>query len=268
MLDDASCMVASPPLLELENVTVMRGDRRALSDLTLRIDAGERVCILGPNGSGKSTLVKLLTRECYPFAGEGTRMAILGEERWNVADLRTRLGIVSPDLVEACTSSATALDVVLSGFFSSTRVFSHHDVSPEHLTAATEALSRLGIARLASRSTSAMSTGEVKRTLIARALVHAPRALLFDEPGTALDFAARGEVRRAMRELAGSPLGLVLVTHDVSEIIPEIDRVILLRDGRVFADGPRATVLTEASLSELFGVAVKLLSHEDRLHAL
>src|SRR5579859_5041804 len=110
-------MLVSPPLLELENVTVVRGDRRALTSLTLRIDAGERVCILGPNGSGKSTFVKLLTRECYPFAGEGTRMAILGEERWNVTDLRTMLGIVSPDLIAACTSAAPALEVVLSGFF-------------------------------------------------------------------------------------------------------------------------------------------------------
>jgi iron complex transport system ATP-binding protein len=261
-------MLVSPPLLELENVTVVRGDRPALTNLTLRIGAGERVCILGPNGSGKSTFVKLLTRECYPFAGEGTRMAILGEERWNVADLRTMLGIVSPDLIAACTSSATALEVVLSGFFSSTRVFPHHDVLPEHVAAARDAMARLGIAHLESRSTGAMSSGEVKRTLIARALVHAPRALLFDEPGTALDFAARGELRRAMRELASTPLGLVLVTHDVSEIIPEIDRVILLREGRVFADGPRVAVLTEAALSELFGVAVKLVSHEDRLHAL
>jgi iron complex transport system ATP-binding protein len=261
-------MTAIPPLLELENVTVVRGDRAALRNVTFRIDAGERVCILGPNGSGKSTLVKTITRECYPFADGTSRMAILGEERWNVAELRTQLGIVSPDLIAACTSGATAREVVLSGFFSSTRIFPHHDVSPVHLVRAERALARLGIAHLASRPLLEMSSGEAKRTLIARALVHEPQALLFDEPGTSLDFPAHGEVKRAMRELAGSPLGLVLVTHDVSEIIPEIHRVVLLREGRVFADGPRTDVLTEGNLAALFGVPVRLVAHDGYLHAL
>jgi iron complex transport system ATP-binding protein len=260
-------VTVGPPLLELENVTVIRGERAGLVNVTLRIHTGERVCILGPNGSGKSTLIKTITRECYPLAEQG-RMAILGEERWDVAELRTRLGIVSPDTLAACTSTATARDVVLSGFFSSTRIFPHHDVSPEQLARADEALARLGIAHLASRRVIEMSSGEAKRTLIARALVHAPQALLFDEPGTSLDFTAHAEVKRAMRELARTPLGLVLVTHDVSEIIPEIDRVVLLREGRVFADGPRGTVLSEVNLRELFGVPVTLVTHEGYLHAL
>jgi iron complex transport system ATP-binding protein len=261
-------VTVSPPLLELERVTVIRGERAALASVTLRIHAGERVCILGPNGSGKSTLIKTIARECYPVPEDGARMAILGEERWDVAELRTRLGIVSPDTLAACTSPATARDVVLSGFFSSTRIFPHHDVSTEHLARAHEALARLGIAHLASRRVIEMSSGEAKRTLIARALVHSPQALLFDEPGTSLDFAAHAEVKRAMRELARTPLGLVLVTHDVSEIIPEIERVVLLREGRVFDDGPRGTVLTEANLRELFGVPVRLVTHDGYLHAL
>ena len=261
-------MIVNHPLLELENVTVIRGTRAALQNVTLRVEAGERVCILGPNGSGKSTLVKTLTRECYPLADGGSRIAILGEERWNVADLRTRLGIVSPDLIAACTSAATARDVVVSGFFSSTRVFAHHDVTPEHVERAEAAMARLGIGHLASRALVEMSSGEAKRTLIARALVHEPQALLFDEPGTSLDFPAHAEVKRAMRELARSPLGLVLVTHDVSEIIPEIHRVVLLREGRVFADGPRADVLTEGNLKALFGVPVRLVANDGYLHAL
>jgi iron complex transport system ATP-binding protein len=261
-------VAVSPPLLDLQNVTVVRGERAGLRNVTLRIAAGERVCILGPNGSGKSTLIKTITRECYPLVEEGARMAILGEERWNVADLRTRLGIVSPDTLAACTSPATARDVVLSGFFSSTRIFPHHDVSPARIARADAALARLGVAHLASRRVVEMSSGEAKRTLIARALVHAPQALLFDEPGTSLDFAAHAEVKRAMRELASTPLGLVLVTHDVSEIIPEIERVVLLREGRVFADGPRGTVLTEANVAELFGVPVRLVTHEGYQHAL
>jgi iron complex transport system ATP-binding protein len=256
-----------PPLLELRQVTVMRGEREALVGVDLRIDSGERVCILGPNGSGKSTLIKTLTRECYPVAREGSSMAILGKDRWDVGELRRHLGIVSPDLLLACTGDATGRDVVLSAFFSSTRVFPHHELRPDLVARADAALARAGIAHLAERPLSVMSSGEAKRTLIARALVHEPRALLFDEPSNALDLGARAQLVQSMRDLARAGLGIVLVTHQVSEIIPEIDRVVLLSGGRVVADGAKDDVLTEARLSSLFQVPVRLFARDGYLHA-
>src|SRR5580693_7005093 len=134
-----------PPLLDLANVTVMRGDRAALAGVTLRIEQGEHACILGPNGCGKSTLIKTITRECYPLVAEGSSMSIFGEERWDVGELRKRLGIVSPDLLGSCTTEATGRDVVLSGFFSSTRIFPHHAPGPELVARADAALARLGL---------------------------------------------------------------------------------------------------------------------------
>ena len=250
----------------MNRVTVMRGPRAALEDVTLSIGAGEHVCILGPNGSGKSTLIKTITRDCYPLAREGSSMAILGRERWNVFELRNLLGIVSPDLLTACTTDATGRDVVLSGFFSSTRIFPHHHPDPEHLERTEAALARLGIGHLAGRSVAQMSSGEAKRTLIARALVHNPRTLLFDEPGNALDIAAQFQLREAMRELSQSGLAILLVTHHVSEIIPEIERVILLRAGRVMADGPKESVLTESNLQTLFNIPVRLHKHDGFFH--
>src|SRR6201984_2585118 len=236
-----------PALLSLNRVTVMRGDRAALEDVTLRIDAGEHVCILGPNGCGKSTLIKTITRECYPLVNEGSSISILGRERWNIFELRSLLGIVSPDLLASCTTDATGRDVVLSGFFSSTRIFPHHHPDPMHLARADAALARLGIAHLAERPVAQMSSGEAKRTLIARALVHEPQPLLFDEPSNALDIGAQIQLRDTMRALARDGLGILLVTHHVSEIIPEIARVVLLREGRIVADGPTRDMLTSAS---------------------
>jgi iron complex transport system ATP-binding protein len=247
-----------PPLLDLANVTVMRGDRAALAGVTLRIEQGEHACILGPNGCGKSTLIKTITRECYPLVAEGSSMSIFGEERWDVGELRKRLGIVSPDLLASCTTEATGRDVVLSGFFSSTRIFPHHAPGPELVARADAALARLGLSHLAERAVMRMSSGEAKRTLVARALVHEPRTLLFDEPTSALDIGAQVELRETMRELARAGLGIVLVTHHVSEIIPEIQRVILLQGGRVVADGPKDRILTEERLGSLFGVRVRL----------
>ncbi len=257
------------PLLALHEVTVVRGEsveRPALDRVSLRIGAGEHVCILGPNGCGKSTLIKTITRDCYPVAREGSSISILGRERWNIFELRSLLGIVSPDLLASCTTDATGRDVVLSGFFSSTRIFPHHHPDPEHVARAEATLARVGIAHLADRAVSKMSSGEAKRTLIARALVHDPQSLLFDEPSNALDIAAQLQLRDTMRQLAQNGLGILLVTHHVSEIIPEIERVVLLREGRIVADGAKREILTSEQLSELFGVAVRLMQHDGYFH--
>jgi iron complex transport system ATP-binding protein len=254
------------PLLALDRVTVMRGERAALHEITLKIGSGEHVCILGPNGCGKSTLIKTITRECYPLANEGSSISILGKERWNIFELRSLLGIVSPDLLASCTTDATGRDVVLSGFFSSTRIFPHHEPNPELLARSNTALERLGIAHLADRSVAHMSSGEAKRTLIARALVHDPQTLLFDEPSNALDIAAQMQLRETMRGLAQSGLGILLVTHHVSEIIPEIERVVLLRDGKIVADGPKAEMLIAGRLSDLFRVQVQIGEHAGYYH--
>src|SRR5881397_1965411 len=190
------------PLLSLAHVTVVRGDREALRDINLEIACGEHVCILGPNGCGKSTLIKTITRECYPLAREGSRVSILGRERWDIFELRALLGIVSPDLLASCTTEACGRDVVLSGFFSSTRIFPHHHVDPGHRKLADGALTELQISHLAERPVAEMSSGEARRVLIARALVHKPRALLFDEPSNSLDVFARQSLRQTMSSLA------------------------------------------------------------------
>ena len=250
-----------PPLIALDHVTVLRdaeSGRPALDDVSLSIGAGEHVCILGPNGCGKSTLIKTITRECYPLGRPETSVRILGRDRWNVFELRSHLGIVSPDLLAACSTDATGLDVVISGFFSSTRIFPNHAPDRSHVDRAGELLERSGIAHLRDRPVAHMSSGEAKRVLIARALVHEPTSLLFDEPGNALDVAAQHRLRDMMSELARAGVGIVLVTHHVSEIIPEIERVVLMREGRIVGDGPTADILTSANLSALFGVEVEV----------
>src|SRR5229473_8651225 len=175
-----------------------------------------------------------------------------------MCELRSKLGIVSPDLLASCTTDATGRDVVLSGFFSSTRIFPHHHPDPKLLAQADETLARLGIAHLAERAVAEMSSGEAKRTLIARALVHDPQTLLFDEPSNALDIGAQIQLRDTMRALANGGLGILLVTHHVSEIIPEIERVVLLREGRIVADGPKQDMLTSEKLSALFGANIQI----------
>lgn len=257
-----------PPaaLLDLQNVRVMRGHKIVLDDINLRVQLNEHIALLGPNGCGKSTLIKTITRECYPVAREGASITILGQQDWNVFDLRSLLGIVSNDLMSSCTSEACGLDVVLSGFFSSTAIFPNHTPNPEHRELAKAALLELGISHLGNRAVQEMSSGEAKRVLIARALVHKPRALLFDEPCNSLDFSAQHGLRETMRALAKSGIGIILVTHELSDIVPEIERVVLMSNGRIVADGHKKAVLHEETLSGLFGLKVKLAHHAGYYH--
>ncbi len=244
----------------------MRGANVVLDDLSLRIQPDEHVAVLGPNGCGKSTLIKTITRECYPVARTGSSMTILGQQSWNVFELRSLLGIISNDLMASCTSEASGLDVVLSGFFSSTRIFPNHAIAPEYQERARAALAQLGISHLADRAVEEMSSGEAKRVLIARALVHKPRALLFDEPCNSLDIAAQHELRETMRSLAQSGIGIILVTHEIPDIVPEIDRVVLMSKGRIIADGRKEEILQAERLGQLFGLKVELGQRNGHYH--
>ncbi|MGH9583818.1 MAG: ABC transporter ATP-binding protein, partial [Bryobacteraceae bacterium] len=185
------------PLLELENVFVQRGNRMALNGFTLRIERGEHAAILGPNGSGKSTLIKTITRECYPLVRPGTSLRILGQENWNIFDLRSHIGVVSNDLMARCTRDITGLELVLSGFFGSIGIWPNHRVTPDMRKRAQTAMEQLEASHLAGRWTDELSSGEARRLLIARALIHNPGTLLLDEPTTSLDLTALHELRSA-----------------------------------------------------------------------
>jgi len=256
--------VADAPLLELRDATVVLGGARVLERLTLTIPDGEHTAILGPNGAGKSTFVRLLTLQQYPLAAEEREpppIRVFGRDRWDVFELRSRLGIVSADLHDRFVHGnsngvVTAIDAVVSAFFATHGVFAHQQVTGAMRAAAREALARVGAPHLASTPLATMSTGEARRVLIARALVHQPRALVLDEPTRGLDLVARHDFLERVREIARGGTTILLVTHYVDEIIPEIDRVVLLKQGRVAYDGRKADALEAARLGIAFDARV------------
>ena len=263
------------PVLELQHATVVLGGAAILDNLTLTIRDGEHTAILGPNGAGKSTLIKLLTLQLYPLASPNgvPPIRVFGRARWDVFDLRSQLGIVSADLHDRfvhgnVAGRISATDAVLSGFFASQGVFSNHHVTDAMRAAAAAALRLMGVAHLAQATLDAMSTGEARRVLIARALVHEPRALVLDEPTRGLDLVAQHAFMDRVRAVAARGITILLVTHHVEEIIPEVDRVILLGRGRVIHDGGKAEVLTPACLADAFEapIAVDCIDGYYRVH--
>jgi len=251
----------------MRDVSVARGDNVVLHRLSLRIENGEHAAILGPNGCGKSTLIKTITCQCYPIVTPTTELRLLGRERWDVSQLRTHLGVVSAELPGERTPVTRGLDAVVAGFFSASTLWPNLHVTPEMRERAHAALHLMQAAHLEAKLVGEMSAGEQRRIMIARALVHQPKMLLLDEPSNALDLAAQRELREALRRVAQQGTGILMVTHHIADIFPEIDRVIMMHEGRIFADGPKRELITPEKLRALFGVEVRLIEHDGCWHS-
>jgi len=255
-------------ILSCKNVTVFRGETTALDSLDLEICAGTSTAIVGPNGAGKSTLLKLITRELYPFVDPSSEFKIFGEPRWNVWELRHRLGIVSLDLQNTFFPDTTGRKVVLSGFVTTLGHVVESELTKAQIDRAEFLLADLGIDHLQDKPIRKMSTGQQRRFLLARALVHDPEALVFDEPTAGLDLASKFHYLRTVKQLVQRGKTVVQVTHHIDEIPPEIERVVLLDNGRVLADGNKSEVLTDENLTQLFGVGVRVVLEDGFYRAL
>ena len=260
----------SSPILELVDATVIKGGRPVLDGLTLTIEDGQHTAILGPNGAGKSILVSLLTHHerAVTLDGDRSPVRVFGDDRWNVSELRAQLGIVSADLHQRFVKGnsegrITGEAAVISGFLASHGILRYGVITEEMRARAAEALATAGAAHLASRMLDQMSSGEARRVLLARVLVTSPRALVLDEPTTGLDLAGRHEFMELVRGIARQGRTLILITHHIEEIVPEVGRVILIRDGRIVGDGRKQDVLTSAQISRLFGRAISVVEAGD-----
>ena len=252
------------PIIELHRVTITKGDSKILRKITLHIDRGERLVILGPNGSGKSSLIKTFIGEYrHDTTDESSYVKIMGSEFWDIHEVHRAFGLVSSDVQIDFRRDMDGLEAVVSGFFGSLGTNRSQTVTREMTRKAREALASVGSERLARRSVSVMSMGEARRVIMARALVNQPEALILDEPMNGLDLTGKHLVREAMRALVGRGKALVLVTQDPSDIIPEIDRVIMVKDGRIFLDDG-LEALNESNLTKLFNVPVSLCHRGDR----
>lgn len=285
-------------VFSLERVNVARGQRTVLTDINLSLAAGEHLAILGPNGCGKSTLLKTITRELYPLAvnPDGTHpfVRIFGRERWDLTQLRQRLGVVSAELPGRPTLTTTGLDAILTGFFASSTLWPNLIVTPPMRERAEQLLAQVGAEHLRSHLVGEMSAGQQRRIMIARALAGSRAAqqgseprpasplqqgsdassseaapaemLLLDEPSNALDLAAQQDLRKLLRYLAQSGVTILLITHHTADIIPEIGRVLLMQNGRLAADGPKQDLLTASRLSALFETTLEVTERDGYFH--
>jgi iron complex transport system ATP-binding protein len=248
-----------PHIIHIKNATVYRGPHCVFDNFSLAIPQGDNTAILGPNGAGKSTLLKLLLRELYPVFQEESFIRIFGQDTWNVWDLRAHFGIVSHELQQHYLGSVRGRNVILSGYDSSIDTGFHRRFNAREQEQAEQLMDMLGIPHLQDRLFAEMSTGEQRRFLLGRALINDPDTLILDEPTSGLDIRACFQYLALIRRLMHTGKVVILVTHHIHEIPPEITHVILLKNGTVLAEGDKTTMLTDAHLTTLFETPVKLV---------
>lgn len=245
-------------IVEMRSVSVVRSGKHILKDISLDISDDESVAIIGPNGSGKTSFLKLLTGDNKPYYDGSSRFTLFGEERWNIFELRNRMGIVSMDLQNRFSDATKVSEVILSGFFGSMDVFRNHEVSDDMMKAVYESALRLGIDDILDRTIENLSLGEMRRTLIARALVSKPRLLVLDEPMTGLDIVMKDLFRRMFDILVSNGIRIVMITHELEDIPSCVNRVVMIKDGEKIVDGVKDDVLTDENLSNLYDADIEV----------
>ena len=246
--------------MEMENVSVVRGEKRILDSIRIDISIKENVAIIGKNGSGKTTLIKLLRGDIHQYYDETSpsTMRIFGEDRWNIFDLREKMGIVSMDLQNLFKDDTKVFEVIASGFFGGLDVFRNMVVTDEMIYKVKERAYMMGIDNLIEREIGSLSLGEMRRALIARALVTDPQTLILDEPMTGLDIVMASKFRHMFDILTRTGVTLIMITHDLADIPENVDRVIMMKDGRIFADGRKEDLLNSETISGLYDEPIKV----------
>lgn len=252
----------SKTLLQLKDAVVRRGGTDILAIDELTVAEGQSLAILGPNGSGKSTLVSLATREAFPLHRDEPPVVFRGNPRMTLAEAKRCTGVVSSTMQNQIRVHLPAREVVVGGLFGSLGVPLRRRATPQQWERAQRVMEQLAIADLAERDIMTLSTGQARRVLIARALVHDPDILIVDEPCSGLDPEGMFWVRRTLSRLARDGRTVMLVTHYLEDIVPEIERVVLLKDGRIADSGTKAAMLTDSRMSELFGVPIRVVEDD------
>lgn len=248
---------------QLHDATVVRAGKPILEIDDFSVALGENLALLGPNGSGKSTFIRLITREILPLYREEPPVLFLGNPRATLEMVKREVGIVSSTMQDQMTVHLPVIEIVVGGLYGTLGLPHRGEVPESAFEAAMEALRLLGVDDLAKRDVMTLSTGQARRVLIAKSMIHKPRVLILDEPCTGLDPEGMFYVRKSMRTLAQQGTTIVLVTHYPEDIVPEIDRLVLLKEGKLYADGSKEEMLTGSVMSELFDVPMEVRRYGD-----
>lgn len=245
-------------LITIKHASVRRNDNNIVEDLSFEINKGEHVAVLGPNGAGKSTLFRICCMEIHPLWSETLELNRFSENRISKEKLRQKMGIVSKELLEICNSSYIARDIIAGGLLSSIGLDFHHHLTADMWTKIDNTITKYDCTKLQNKKMKDLSTGEAQKVLLARALVLEPELLLLDEAANGLDFPSRSIYRNTLNAVIKEGKTVVIITHDLSQVLPEINKIVFMKNGKIIETGNKIDMLTEKKLSSLYGKEVYL----------
>lgn len=255
-------------IIDFENIHVVYDEEIILKEITLKIKQKEHWAILGANGSGKSTFMKLIQSQIHPIKKFKYKKEILGEKHNSIFDLKKKIGVITNDLhnyIYMQGSYLSAYEVVLSGYYGSVGIFKYQDFTSMQHQKVLEILEFLQIKYLKDKKVKTMSTGELRKCIIARALIHNPIAFILDEPTVGLDIKAQINFIDMLKKLSNS-CTIILVTHHIEEIFEQISHVALIDDKTIFTSGLKEDILTSQNLSKVFNIDLEVNYKNNRYY--
>jgi len=242
--------------LEAENINCFKNGYRVIKNLNLKITYSENVILIGPNGSGKSSLIEVINRNIYPVIAYESKLKIFDKELINLWELRKRISTVNNDIKNRINPNLNVFELILSGIYG--KYCYVQNKSERDSYKVEKIMKKMNIANLSKKNFSYLSDGEKQISLIARALIKKPDILILDEPIANLDYKSKFFVIDKINELSKLNTKILCVTHDISTITKIYDRVIMLKDGKIIADGDQNKIITSENINRLYGIKVEV----------
>ncbi len=242
-----------------KNLNVWVGKRQILSNISIHIKFGENIVILGPNGSGKTTFLRLINRSIYPVESGKSSIKLFNKENINIWDLRRRVGFLFREMEERVNSKVSLYDLIGSGFTGTFNSSNSRFLSEENINRIERLLVELNLEDIRNEDFHLLSEGQKRRSLLARALVYEPEILVLDEPFSNLDIKSNSIFNKILERLNNKSVNIIYVTHSLESILPQTNRVLLIKNGKIIRDGTPENLLTSEILSNLYNISIKVI---------
>ena len=246
----------------LKNVNVYYDQNKVLSDISINLSYGENILLLGPNGSGKSTFLKLLNRSVYPIASNNSSFKLFNTENINIWDLRKKIGFLFKEMEQRVNIGVNLYDVIISGFSGTFNSRYSKLISEGERIKINNLINEWELSNIIDTEFQALSDGQKRRGLLARALVYEPNILVLDEPFCNLDIKSNYILNKNLNKLINQSVNILYVTHNLESILPKTNRVILIKEGKILNDGNPHELINTKILSDLFNIPIKVIEKE------
>jgi len=250
--------------LEAKNISCLKNEYEVVKDLSLKLKYSENVILIGPNGSGKSSLIELINRNIYPVLKKDTVFKIFNEERINIWELRKKISTVNNDVKTRINPMLKVFDLIISGLYGKYCKIS--DISEIEVSLVENLINKMLLTNLSQKYFSHLSEGEKQIVLIARALIRKPKILILDEPIANLDLKSKFQVIDQINELNNLNTKIICITHDISMITEIYNRIIMLKNRLIIADGTQSETINSKNLSNLFDINIDVIKHKGNWH--